>query len=138
MKRSLLLVAVELVACTSPTAQCGDASGIAGTWTYRAAQETPVRGTATGSLTVSSVNCTDFQGVLDVVETLATGASRRIAGQVSGTLVDGALVQFEATLGGGSREHLARLAGDSLTGNWIEASGMAAGSGTFGSRRQAP
>jgi hypothetical protein len=73
---------------------------------------------------------------MDVVETLATGESRRLAGPVSGTVVDAALVHFEASLGPDGREHLARLEGDSLAGNWVESSGTIPGSGQFGGRRQ--
>ena len=38
---------------------------------------------------------------MDVVEALTTGETRRMAGPVSGTVVDSTLVRFEAALGGG-------------------------------------
>jgi hypothetical protein len=127
---------MAIVACSSPTSTC-DApdGGIVGQWSIRGSLDAPVRGTLTGSIAVASANCTDFQGVMDLVEVLATGETRRVAGPVSGTIVDGTLVHFEASLGGGSREHLGRIEGDSLAGSWVEASGVAAGSGQFGGRR---
>jgi len=130
-------VAVALtVACSSPTGSCEVAGGIVGQWNYQATQESPRRGTVAGSLVIASSNCADFQGVMDVVETLSSGESRRIAGPVSGTLIDQSLVQFEASVGGGNRAHFARLAGDSITGSWVESSGTAVGTGQFTGRRQ--
>jgi hypothetical protein len=122
--------------CASPTATCDGAGSVTGNWSYSATQETPVAGTLTGSLVISSQNCTDFQGALDVVEQLGTGESRRVAGPVSGSLVDGDVARFEVTLGGVGREHLARLRGDSITGSWVETGGSLQGNGRFAGRRQ--
>lgn len=136
MRRPLVcLAAVLAMGCSSPDEPCVVADGIAGQWTYQATRESPVPGTITGSLVISSRGCVDFQGALDVVETLATGETHRVTGPVSGT-VDGALVRFEASLSGVAREHLARLEGDSLSGSWIESAGTIPGSGEFGGRRQ--
>jgi len=123
-------------ACGNPTGLCDAANGIVGQWSYQATQESPARGTVSGTLVLVSQNCVDFQGVLDVVETLATGESRRLAGPVSGTVVDAELVHFEASLGSFTREHLARLEGDSLAGSWVASSGTVPGAGQFGGRRQ--
>jgi hypothetical protein len=109
---------------------------MAGQWTYRATRESPVAGTITGTLVLQSMNCVDLQGVIDVVEVLATGETQHLAGPVTGTVVDSTLVRFEATLGGGSREHFARLLGDSLSGTWIETTVGAGGAGPFAGRRQ--
>ena len=94
------------------------------------------RGRSPGRWSSQSMNCVDLQGVIDVVEVLATGESQHLAGPVSGTVVDSTLVRFEATLGGGSREHFARLSGDSLSGTWIETAVGAGGAGPFAGRRQ--
>ena len=135
------LVGVSLTgaaSCSSPTASCDRASAVAGQWTYMATRESPVAGTISGSLTLTSVNCVDLQGMMDVVETLTTGETRRMAGPVSGTVVDSTLVRFEAALGngGGSREHFARVIGDSLAGTWVETSGGPSGAGPFSGRRE--
>ncbi len=136
MRRLLVSFAAALaVGCSSPDEPCVVADGIAGQWTYQATRESPVPGTITGSLVIASRGCIDFQGAMDVVETLATGETHRITGPVSGT-VDGALVRFEASLSGVAREHFARLEGDSLSGSWIESAGTIPGSGEFGGRRQ--
>ena len=135
----LLAIALTTAAgCSSPTASCDRASAVAGQWTYTATQESPVRGTISGSLAITLVNCVDLQGVMDVVETLTTGETRRMAGPVFGTVVDSTLVRFEADLGneGGSREHFARVIGDSLAGTWVETTGGPSGAGPFGGRRQ--
>ncbi|HSA54603.1 MAG TPA: hypothetical protein VLE53_02815 [Gemmatimonadaceae bacterium] len=122
--------------CSSPTSSCGDVHPSLGEWSYQATRESGVHGTISGSLVIESRDCTDLHGVIDVVEVLATGESRRLAGPVSGTVVDSTLVRFEAVLGLERREHLARITGDSIAGNWVEISGGAAGSGPFGGRRQ--
>lgn len=136
--RVVFLAAVGscLGACTSPVASCEGAAPLTGQWSYEATQETPVPGNLSGSLVITSQSCTDFQGALDVVEVLVTGESRRVAGPVSGSLVDGTLARFEVTLGGVGREHLARITGDSLSGSWVEAGASLPGSGEFGGRRQ--
>ena len=136
---ALLVVALTAAAsCSSPTASCDRASVVAGQWTYTATRESPVPGTISGSLSITSVNCVDLQGVMDVVETLTTGETRRMAGPVSGTVVDSTLMRFEAELGngGGSREHFARVIGDSLAGTWVETTGGPSGAGPFSGRRQ--
>jgi len=139
MAVALVVVALTAAAsCSSPTASCDRASAIAGQWTYAATRESPVHGTISGSLAITAVNCVDLQGVMDVVETLTTGETRRMAGPVSGTVVDSTLVRFEAELGsgGGSREHFARVIGDSLAGTWVETTGGPSGAGPFSGRRQ--
>ena len=123
------------MACSSPSAVCDTDDGVTGRWTYAATQEVPVRAQISGSMVISSANCVDFQGVLDVVEELATGESRRVSGRVSGTIVSGDLIRFEAVVGDGTREHIARLASDSLTGDWVQAAGTIPGNGHFGARR---
>jgi hypothetical protein len=85
MRRRLALFAIAFVlGCSSPDEPCVVADGIAGTWTYQATRESPVPGTITGSLVIGSHGCVDFQGAMDVVETLATGETHRVTGPVSG------------------------------------------------------
>jgi len=131
-----LLVVLVASACENATATCDKPNVVSGQWAYRATRESPVPGTITGTLVLQSMNCVDLQGVIDVVEVLTTGETQHLAGPVSGTLVDSTLVRFEATLGGGSREHFARLSGDSLSGTWIETAVGTGGAGPFTGRRQ--
>ena len=131
-----LALTLAASACENATATCDTSNAVAGQWSYRATRESPVPGTITGTLVLQSMNCVDLQGVIDVVEVLTTGETQHLAGPVSGTLVDSTLVRFEATLGGGSREHFARLSGDSLSGTWIETAAGTGGAGPFSGRRQ--
>ncbi len=130
------LLGVATVACSSPTSSCDATSRFSGNWRYQATQDVPVPGTLSGSLVITAGGCGDFQGAFDVVEVLATGESRRIAGPLSGTLLDSTLARFEVVLDGIGREHLARIVGDSLTGSWVESNGSPPGSGQFGGHRQ--
>ena len=130
------LAFLAAMACSNPAESCSGTNGMSGQWSYHAVRESPQAATISGTLVVSSATCSDFQGALDVVESLATGEQRRLTGPVYGT-VDGELVRFDASVTGGSREHFARLAGDSLAGSWVESSGTIPGSGEFGGHRQA-
>jgi hypothetical protein len=134
----LCLVAAALVAsaCANPVESCEQLSAVAGRWSYRATRESPGQGTITGLLQIESPNCVDLNGSMDVVEVLATGESRRIAGPISGTIIDSGHVRFEAQFGSGSREHFARIGGDSLSGAWLEIAGSNPGSGPFSGRRE--
>jgi hypothetical protein len=124
------------LACSQPTAGCGADSPVRGQWSYRAVRESPAQASISGSMTIEMRNCVDLQGSLDIVEVLPTGETRRIAGPISGTLIDSGLVRFDATLGTSDREHFARLRGDSLSGTWIELAGSMSGAGSFSGRRQ--
>ena len=138
MKRlATMLFALAAAACSDPTANCGGESPVRGQWSYRAVRESPAQASITGSMTLEMRNCVDVRGSLDIVEVLPTGETRRIAGPISGTLIDSSLVRFEAMLGTSEREHFARIVGDSLTGSWIELAGSTAGAGSFTGRRQA-
>jgi hypothetical protein len=137
-RRAMILAAAALAgaACSNPAATCEQGNQAAGQWAYRATRESPVPGTITGTLVLQSTNCVDLQGVIDVVEVLSTGETQHLAGPVSGTVVDSTLVRFEATIGGATREHFARLWGDSLSGTWVETAVGAGGAGPFTGRRQ--
>ncbi|HEY5547871.1 MAG TPA: hypothetical protein VIK50_17585 [Gemmatimonadaceae bacterium] len=136
LRGGAVLAALVVSGCSSPTASCEGTSAVSGQWSYRATRESPVQGTISGSLVIESRNCVDVQGVMDVVEVLSTGEARRMAGTISGTVIDSTLVRFEAVLGGGSREHFARIDGDSLAGTWVETTGGPSGSGPFTGHRQ--
>jgi hypothetical protein len=127
-----------LQACVSPVENCAVARQITGTWQYAATQDAPVRATLTGSLMISRQSCRDFSGALDVTEVTADGRSRRIAGPVSGLLLDSIVARFDATLGGADRQHLARFGGDSLWGSWVEIGSGSSVAGSFSGRRPEP
>ena len=124
-------------ACSNPTASCESNAGLSGQWTYAATQESPVPASMSGTMVIASRQCADFQGTLDVVESFATGESRRVAGFISGTTFDSSLIRFESVIAGEAREHLARIWQDSISGDWIQSSNGAARSGRFAGHRVA-
>src|SRR5262245_53445628 len=115
------LVLAVCVSCSTPSGPCNDTGGPRGEWTYQATQDAPTSATIHGSMVITTRRCSDFQGILDVVEVLPTGESRRVSGPVSGTVLDSTLFRFEAVIGGATREHLARVRADSMTGDWVQA-----------------
>ena len=133
---AVILAVVQ--ACTSPMENCAVTRQITGTWQYAATQDAPVRAALTGSLVISTQSCRDFRGTLDLTEVTADGRSRRIAGPVSGLLLDSLVARFDATLGGADRQHLARFAADSLWGSWVEIGSGPAVTGNFSGRRPDP
>ena len=124
-----------LTACISPTESCGRTRSLQGSWSYTAVQENPVRATISGTLVVAEQSCSDFSGTIDVVEVTSVGERRRLAGPVTGVLLDSTSARFSATLGSGDREHLARFAGDSVRGTWVEAASGSASAGSFSGRQ---
>jgi hypothetical protein len=128
-------------ACVSPTENCAAPRRITGVWQYSATQDAPASASLTGTLLISTQTCHDFEGVLDFVELSANGQSRRVAGPVSGVLVDSAMARFDATLGGdgaSDRQHLARFGADSVTGTWVEVGAASVLTGRFAARLQEP
>ena len=131
------LVVCAVAGCISPTESCPRTRAIQGSWSYTATQESPARATITGTLVVSQQSCADFTGTMDVLEVTSLGEHRRMAGPVSGVLLDSTSARFTATLGTGDREHLARFAGDSVRGTWIQAVSGSSTAGSFSGRQGA-
>lgn len=124
--------------CAGVTAPCSTAASIIGSWRYSAVQQAPTHSSLSGTLSVTRQSCADFDGQLDLTEILPGGGSRRIAGPVSGKVVDATTVRFDAFLEASPRQHLATLSGDSLDGTWLVIGGTGQSlSGTFGGHREA-
>lgn len=136
MRAILLLALVPLAACQVTTSQCSAVPAVVGTWRYSATETTPVRTSISGTLSITSANCSAIVGQLDVVQTTATGATQRLAGPITGQVVDGSSFQFDAYIDASPRQHLASLKGDSLNGSWVSTDGSQAATGTFGGKRQ--
>ena len=127
---------LAVVACQAPTEACAPPALISGSWRYAAEQQAPEAAQLTGTLDITGQRCTDLDGTLDVVLTDARGDSRRIAGRVTGQMLDASSIRFDALIGAVPRQHLATLRGDSLTGSWLELSGGAGGAtGQFRAKR---
>jgi hypothetical protein len=137
MMRALLPGALLLAAgCTVATAPCESTAPVQATWRYAAVEDTPAHATLSGTLAISRQDCAGFTGQLDVIEVSAGGVSRRIAGPVSGSVIDATSLRFDAWLEGSPRQHLATLAGDSLAGTWVLVDGGGSvASGSFGGHR---
>ena len=137
MKRLLVFGIVALAACQmDTTSSCTDVPAVVGNWRYSSVEDTPVHATVSGTLTITSASCSGIVGQMDVVQTDAAGATQRLAGPVTGQVVDGSSFQFNAFLEATPRQHLASIHGDSLSGSWVSTAGTQPATGTFGGRRQ--
>jgi len=133
------LALLAATACsTSATAPCGAPAAVTGSWRYSAVQDVPVRMTLSGTLVLNSQACSALGGSLDVIAASDRGAQHRIAGVVTGQIVGQSSLQFDAMLDAVPRQHLAKILGDSLSGNWIElAPDGSSVTGTFSAKREA-
>ena len=136
MRRWLLLAPILLAGCQAETSTCTQAPPVVGTWRYAGVEQTPLRATMTGTLSISSASCDGIAGQLDVMQTDASGTTRRLAGPVTGQAVDGVSFRFNAFLDANPRQHIASFAGDSLWGSWLSTDGTQSATGTFAARRQ--
>ena len=136
MRRLWVFAAIALAGCQMETATCTQIPAVVGTWRYSAVEDTPVHATVSGTLTITSASCDAVVGSMDIVETSAAGGTQRLAGPVTGQVIDARSFQFDAFVESNPWKHLASVAGDSLSGSWVSVSGTQAESGTFGGRRQ--
>ena len=138
--RRLALLALALSACQSPVENCGAGAPVTGTWRYAGAQESPVHASLSGSLSITAQSCEDFSGQLDLLVTDELGQSRRLAGPVTGRIIDATTLRFDAYLDATSRQHIGSIAADSIAGSWVAIGGDAGQTlaGTFVGRREDP
>ncbi|MDQ8162532.1 MAG: hypothetical protein P3C10_08105 [Gemmatimonadota bacterium] len=139
--RRLLLVAL-LTAATAAVAGCvattdPEPAGtvpIAGTWSYTGLQSgSPLQ--LTGAVDVVSRSTVSFIGSADLIEGAGGAAQRRLTGPVAGRFTQGAVVEFDLTLGVLLRRHVARTVADTIAGSWFELAGTDAAIGATGSFR---
>jgi hypothetical protein len=139
--RRSLLVAL-LAAATAAVAGCvattdpepAGAVPIAGTWSYTGLQSgSPLQ--LTGAVDVVSRSTVSFIGSADLIEGAGGAAQRRLTGPVAGRFTQGAVVEFDLTLGVLLRRHVARLVADTIAGSWFELAGTDAAIGATGSFR---
>jgi hypothetical protein len=131
------MLVAALAACSeSPVESCGETALTPGRWRYSAVQESPVRATMEGTLQISTVQCGDFTGSLDVLVTDAQGQQRRVAGPLTGRAVNGTALRFDVDVEMTTRQHVGMLSADSVNGNWLVVAGSATVSGTFRSRKE--
>ncbi len=131
----VLAGATLLAGCGSPLATDGTAPDLRGAWSYQAAQNAPSL-VLSGTLIVSGQSGPSFNGQLQVVETNQAGVQRQLSGIVTGTAPNGGTVDFDAFLEQSGRRHVGRVAGDSITGSWLDDSGASVPvTGSFKLRR---
>lgn len=131
MIRAVVVLALAVSACQNPLANCEPGGALVGTWRYSGAQESPVPSELSGSLRITAQSCDVITGQLDIMETNDFGVSLRRAGPVSGRVINGTSLRFDAYLDANPRQHIATLTGDSLTGSWLVI-GAGSGSGQAG------
>ncbi|AMW04837.1 hypothetical protein GEMMAAP_08315 [Gemmatimonas phototrophica] len=104
-----------------------------GQWDVSGLSASGAGGTFLGGLTLRSTSASGFTGSYDVLETSAQGQQRRVAGPVGGRMAGATTVEFDVTLGGSTRRHVASVVGDSLRGSWFDVAtaGSVESSGSF-------
>lgn len=130
-----MLVLAGALGCDSPTGSCVPPRQVAGVWQYTATQDAPLHASFSGTLVISREACDGFEGTLDVVRRIGT-ESLRLAGPLSGVLLDSTVARIDATLGGTVRQHVARFGKDSVAGSWVEFGASSAATGHFVAYRQ--
>lgn len=106
-------------ACQGPVSPCAAETSVLGTWLYAGMQDAPVPAELTGTLQVTSESCHGFQGRLDVLEADGLGPARRLAGPVSGRVLNASSVRFDAFLTAVPRQHVASLRAEKVEGSWV-------------------
>ena len=135
LARSIVLLAVA--ACASAPSGSFNAP-VVGTWDYVATQESPITATITGTLKIDAQTSGNFTGSLSITLTPSGGGSpTAMSGPLTGQSVSNTAVEFDACLDACTVPwtHLGLVAGDSLTGSWIQQGGP---SGTFRAHRTGP
>lgn len=113
----MAVVILLAAGCGSLTDPCHD-PGVISSWRYAGVQDVPEEANLTGTLSMREA-CGMITGELDLVEVDGFGQSRRLAGPLTGRVVDAGLVRFDVLFDGVVRQHLARMSGDSLVGTWL-------------------
>jgi hypothetical protein len=129
-----VIASVAAAACIGSTDPGKMGVPVVGNWNYVATQSSPLTAQLNGSLAFSGQTGAEISGSIDVIEVAAGGASRRLAGPISGRTVDSTTLDFDLLLGEVTRRHVGVVRGDSLTGTWVETpvdGGAPSASGTF-------
>jgi len=133
----LLGVSITGVACSSPVQpDTMRVRQVQGQWAYTAVG---APGTVVdGALMITRQQGASVSGSLEARESLPTGEVRSASGLVAGQVVRDSILEFDVILGADrTRRHVGVLSGDSVVGNWLEATAVRViASGTFRARRK--
>src|SRR6266567_3727084 len=130
------IAAAPILSCQNPSAIGGAMVDVSGAWSYvAAAASSPT--TIVGTLTITQSGQASFTGALDANQSDARGQVAHVVGIVSGRALDSTLIDFDIVLDAATRRHHSgRLAGDSVSGTWLEAGDAGIlSSGTFRGKR---
>ncbi len=124
-------------ACGSGTEPGEPPVALIGSWFYEGSQVSPTSATLEGTLEIERQVGQRMEGSLDVIES-AAGDGRRLTGLLNGLALDAVTVDFDVSIDGVARRHVAEVRGDSIVGAWIEVR-AGGSSGTFtAARTEAP
>lgn len=126
---AMSLLAVLGAGCGSSTEPGEPPVALVGSWTYEGSQVSPASATLEGTLEITRQIGQRMEGSLDVIES-AAGEGRRLTGLLNGLALDAVTVDFDVSIDGVARRHVAEVRGDSIIGAWIEVR-TGGSSGTF-------
>lgn len=122
-----------LSACLKSTEPQAPLVDLTGTWHYTGAQTGTVREALDGTLTISRVSGTSFQGLLVLdARNEQSGVIRALNGSVTGSESGSGVIDFDANVDSPARRHVGTIVADTITGTWIGSSpDGTTSSGTF-------
>jgi hypothetical protein len=129
-------LAMVLAGCTASSGP-GQASVMAGTWTYTGTRDTPNPASIDGSGTLAAADG-GFEGTFTITERATSGSVVTLAATVAGRVVADSVADFDLTVQGVARRHVGVLRGDSVSGSWASAGSASNASGRFVLRRVRP
>lgn len=121
--------------CDISTDPAVPAKDVRGTWTYVGDQNSPALDLE-GSLVISLQNGETIGGTGSWEASDGLGGITFQGGNLTGQVIGDSDVDFDVTLSGGPRRHVARLRADTMSGVWVDASGGT--SGAFRAVRNTP
>lgn len=130
-----LMPALLAAACATPVDTGPSPIDLVGSWTYAGLDASRLQ--LAGTFVVGKQTGRTFAGRAELTQRTPGGAVSILSGGVAGRVVDAAAVDFDVAVDqAGTRHHLGRLSGDSISGTWVEADDMGVvSSGTFTLKR---
>lgn len=134
--RTITLLAATgymLSGCLPAASEPPGVTPLEGQWDVSGQSSSGAGGAFQGGLTVRSTSGTGYTGSYDIVETSSQGLQRRMSGPVGGRMASTTATEFDVSLGGTIRRHVATQIADTLRGNWFDVatSGAVEASGSF-------
>jgi hypothetical protein len=131
---TLALLMIHLIgACAGATGDGGAAPDLRGSWSFVGAQTSPQAAELHGVLEIGAQEGDRFTGTIDLLELTNGGSVRQLVGQVSGRVLEGTIVDFDATIDAEPRRHVAALSasGVAMEGEWVNGITVGSATGAF-------